>query len=566
MSQRQRVRRAGVAVAGLLLASCAVGPSYRTPKPDVPDGFAAAGDRASAAAKSAAPQPVVDLASWWKTLDDPELDSLVDRAVRGNLDIEIALVRLQQARTYEAEVIGHALPEVDVSAGEARGTGSDLTRGRATQPMVAADNRTGLERIDALGGFDAVWELDIFGGYRRAFQAARFSAQAAAQARYGVITAVIADVVRGYVDLRGTQLQLDVLNQASSVLRQSLDIVSQRYERGITNELDVALATRELDAINAELAPAQARVKGAEYTLAVLLGVYPESLMAELAAPAMIPTTPGAVAVGVPLDLLRRRPDIQQAERELAANTARIGAATAELFPQVALVGSLGAQQGQIAGSSRQIGRHLWSFGPGAIWPVLDFGALDAQVDIADLEARRSLATYRQTILSAVQDVDSALDSYGAQQTRVRDLHQALAAAQRAVDLANARYNRGLTDYLNVVDAERQFYTIEQQDILAQTAEAEQFVQLYRSLGGGWQGYEAVPHIRQPQPAVVAAFRRLLTSDRASPAAQSAPDTAAPATPAPAAPAAPAPAAPAAAAPAPAAPAPAPAPASAPAP
>jgi NodT family efflux transporter outer membrane factor (OMF) lipoprotein len=514
------MRRAGTlltvaAAAAMVLAACAVGPSYRTPKPDVPDRFAAS---ASAQAPS-----VVDLATWWKALQDPELDSLVDRAVKNNLDIEVALVRLQQARTYEAEVVGHALPEVDASAAEGRGTGTDAARGRAAQPLVSADNDTGLH-INTLAGFDAVWELDLFGGYRRAFQAARFSAQAAAQARYGVITAVISDVVRGYIDLRGAQLQLGILRQASDVLQQSLSIVTQRYQRGITNELDVALATRELDAIKAEVAPAEADVKAAEYTLAVLLGVYPESMVDELKTPGMIPAMPGAVGAGVPLDLLKRRPDIQQAERQLAANTASIGVATAQLFPQVALVGALGAQQGQIPGSTQQIGKHLWSFGPAAAWPVLDFGSIDAEVDIADLEARASLANYRETIIGAVREVDNAIDFFSAQQVRVQDLNDAMAAGQQAVDLATARYNRGLTDFLNVVDAERQFYEIEQQDISAQTAAGEQFVQLYRSLGGGWQNYQAVPDIRQPQPAVVAAFRRLLTSDRASPAPSAAPN------------------------------------------
>jgi NodT family efflux transporter outer membrane factor (OMF) lipoprotein len=517
MKARLSPLRSGVAAAALVLASCSVGPSYRTPKPNVPDRFVGSAEaRPGSPGGGAASPAVLDLANWWKSLDDPELDSLVDRAVKNNLDIEVALVRLQQARTYEAEVVGHALPEVDATAAEGRGTGTDLTRGRATQPLVSADNDSGVH-INTLAGFDAVWELDIFGGYRRAFQAARFSAQAAAQARYGVITAVISDVVRGYIDLRGAQLQLGILHQASDVLRKSLDIVNQRYERGITNELDVELATRELDTINAEIAPAEAEVKAAQYALAVLLGVYPESIVAELAAPGMIPTMPGSVAAGAPLDLLKRRPDIQQAERELAANTARIGVATAQLFPQVALVGSLGAQQGQIPGSSTQVGKHLWSFGPAAVWPVLDFGSIDAQVDIADLEARASLANYRESILAAVREVDEAIDSFSAQQSRVQNLHGALAAGQRAVDLATARYNRGLTDYLNVVDAERQFYEIEQQDVTAQTAAGEQFVLLYRALGGGWQNYQSVPNIRQPQPAVIAAFRRLLSSDRASP-------------------------------------------------
>jgi outer membrane protein TolC len=201
---------------------------------------------------------------------------------------------------------------------------------------------------------------------------------------------------------------------------------------------------------------------------------------------------PGAAAPGVPLDLLKRRPDVQQAERTLAAATARIGVATADLFPQVALVGSIG-EQAQGWGTTPNINKHIWSFGPGAIWPLLDFGALDALVDIAQLEAHADLVTYRRTILGAVQEVDTALDAYTAQQDRLKNLGDAMIAGQRAVDLATERYNRGLTDFLNVVDAERQFYDLQEQYAAAQVSQDEQFVQLYKSLGGGWQNYQTLP-------------------------------------------------------------------------
>jgi outer membrane protein TolC len=220
---------------------------------------------------------------------------------------------------------------------------------------------------------------------------------------------------------------------------------------------------------------------------------------------------PAPAPPGVPLDLLKRRPDIMEAERELAAATARIGVATADLFPQVALVGSIGSQ-GQGWGTTPSVSKHIWSFGPGAVWPLLDFGAIDAQVDIAHLEARASLVNYRKTILNAVQQVDASLDAYQAQQARLENLSAAMIAGQRAVDLATSRYNRGLTDFLNVVDAERQFYDLQEQYAEAQVTQGEQFVQLYKSLGGGWQNYQAVPAIRRPQPAIIAAFRRALTS------------------------------------------------------
>jgi NodT family efflux transporter outer membrane factor (OMF) lipoprotein len=484
------------------LAACAVGPSYHAPKPDLPPAFASEG-----ALNHGAAAP--DLAGWWRSLNDAELNSLVDRAVRSNLDIEIALDRLQQARTYEAVVVGDVLPTVDASAAAGRGTGSDLTKGRANQSLISADNGSGLQHINTIAGFDAVWELDLFGKFRREIEAASADAQAARAARYDVLTAVVADVVRAYIDLRGLQVRAGILHKAGDVLRESLRIVNIRYERGITNELDVALATRELATLQAQLAPVQAEVSAAQYTLAVLVGEYPEKMVEELSKPDLVPPMPGPIAPGVPLDLLKRRADIQVAERELAADTARIGVATANLFPQVTLSGAIGSQ-GQGWGTSPSASAHIWSFGPGAVWPVLDFGALDAQVDIAGLAAHAGLVNYRKTLLTAVQQVDTALDAYRAQQQRMDELSTAMSAGQRAVDLATARYNRGLTDFLNVVDAERQFYDLQEQYAQAQVQQGEQFVQLYKSLGGGWENYQVVPAIRRPQPAVVAAFRRLI--------------------------------------------------------
>ncbi len=492
------------------LTACAVGPNYSTPKPDAPPKFAATVAYSPDSGNEPAP-PGPDLATWWRALNDAELNSLVDRAVKSNLDLEIALDRLQQARTYEALVVGRALPEVDASAAAGRGTGSDLTKGRADAALRSADNGAGLQQINTIAGFDAVWELDIFGKYRREFQAARAESEAARAARYEVLTTVVADVVRAYIDLRGYQIRAGILHKASDVLRESLRIVSIRYERGITNELDVALATRELATLEAQIAPLEAEVNAAQCTLAVLVGDYPENMIQELSKPDLIPPMPPPAAPGTPLELLKRRPDIQQAERELAAATARIGVATANLFPQVALIGSIGSQ-GQGWGTTPSISKHIWSFGPGAIWPLLDFGALDAEVDIADLAAHASMVNYRKTILTAVQQVNTSLDAYEAQQARIEKLSTAMAAAERALQLATSRYNRGLTDFLNVVDAERELYDLEVQYSDAQVAQGEQFVQLYKSLGGGWENYQDVPAIRRPQPAIIAAFRRVLSS------------------------------------------------------
>lgn len=502
---KRRYERVAAGVLGLLaLSACAVGPTYKTPRPDVPGAFAAA-------ASGDEPATAPDLAAWWQSLHDAELNSLIERAVKSNYDIEAALTRLQQARTYEAVVAGHALPEVDASAAAGRGTGTDLARGRAQQALVSADNSSGLQHINTLAGFDTVWELDIFGKYRRQFEAARDVAEASRAARSAVVTSVIADVARAYVDLRGLQTRAAVLKNAQAALAESLRIVNIRYQRGITNELDVMLARREYNALSSRLEPLKAAVNAAKYSIAVLIGEYPETLALELDAADVVPSAPSSIPAGIPLDLLKRRPDIQEAERELAAATARVGVATANLFPQVALVASIGSQS-QGWGATPNIAKHLWSFGPAAAWPLLDFGALDAQADIADLEAHARLVDYRKTIVSAVQEVDTALDAFRAGEQQLKSLEEAMLAAQRAVELANERYDRGLTDYLNVVDAERQFYELQEQYIGAQVGGDEQFVQLYKSLGGGWQNYQAVPRIRTPQPAVIAMFRRTLAA------------------------------------------------------
>jgi len=505
-----RILALGVFVAAL--AGCAVGPNYRTPETPTPEGFAAAGSAATAGAGANAPASAapVDFTAWWHALNDPELDSLIARAISGNPDVLIALDRLQAARTYEAAIIGTVLPEAEAGIGAGRGTGSDATRGRASPGLRAGDNSAGLKQINVVGGFDALWELDVFGKYRREIEAARTDTGAIRAARNGVLVSVISDTARAYVDLRGLQVRASVLAAAIDALRESLRIVNIRYERGITNELDVTLATRELATLEAQAAPLAAQVEAAEYTIATLLGVYPEDMVKELSAKAMVPAVPGAVATGLPVDLLRRRPDIQQAERELAGATARIGVATANLFPSIAISGAIGFQRQQAPGLETT-GAHIYSYGIGAAWPLLDFGQLDAQVEIADLHTRALLVNYRKTIQGAVREVDTNMGLYTAEQLSLGKLETALVASQRAVTLANERYERGLTDFLNVVDAERQEYDIEEQYTGAQVAAAEEFIELFRSLGGGWQNYQSLPPIHRPEPAIIAMFQRVLS-------------------------------------------------------
>ena len=436
---------------------------------------------------------------------------MIDRAIAASPSLEIALDRLQQARAQEAVVIGAALPAAEGTAGGGWGTGSDLGRGRASQALVSAETGAGVTQVVNLIGFDAAWEIDVFGKFRRAIEASQYDVDAAIAARNVVLISLIADVTRAYLDLRALQMQLAVLRKNIEVAQKYLDFVQERYNRGITNELDVTLAQRELAQLQAQVAPLIGQINAARFVIAVLIGEFPENLGNELKKPGMLPALPSRIRAGLPIDLLRRRPDIAEAERELASATALIGVATADLFPQVAVTAAGGRQTGIAPFTISPI----WSVGPAIAAPLLDFGRLDAMVEKADYRTRELLFNYKQTVLNAVREVDTAVGAYAAQQDRLRHLAEALTAAKRAVSLATERFDRGLTDSLNVIDALRQEYEIEQQYISAQESAATQFVTLYKALGGGWEDYQIFPPIRPPQPAVAAAFKSLLAPNGA---------------------------------------------------
>jgi NodT family efflux transporter outer membrane factor (OMF) lipoprotein len=495
--------------AAAYLSGCAVGPDYLTPDFSVPFQFSALRTAAPTVASTGSAS-TANLAQWWRVFRDPQLDSLVERAVAANPDIEIALSRVQEARERQIVVLGAALPQVAVSAAAATGSGSDSIKGRIAQSLDAGENTTGMSEITSAVGFDANWELDLFGKYRREFEAARYDTEASIALRNGVLIAVVAEVARSYVVLRGLQAQVGVVKDNIGVAQKTVDLVQTRFNRGLTNEFDVTLAKRELATLQAELPPLTAAIADSESRIAVLLGTFSQDVVAELQRPRKIPRTPARLQTGQPVDLLRRRPDIQQAERELASATALIGAATADLFPRVALITGVGVQGGRATGgSTRPYSGPIWSVGPGAYWPFLDFGRLDALIDIQEFRAHELLVNYKKTIIVAVEEVDNAIKQYRALLERQRDLGAALEQSRRAVDLATERYERGLTDFLNVLDAQRQEFELEDQYVIAQQVAAVEFVFLYKALGGGWELYQDLPPIPEPQPAVLATFRRL---------------------------------------------------------
>lgn len=502
------------ALGAIALSACSVGPDVKRPRTWLPSSFVANVGTTTATSRTDAIAGV-DLTAWWRAFRDAELNSLVARAVAANPDIAIALTRLQEARAQELIIVGSALPSGELSSGAGVGTGSDNTRGRVPQTLHSAGSSSGFSNVDIAGGFDAGWELDVFGRFRREIQAADFDVKAAAKIRDAVLVSVVANVARAYIDLRGFQAQVEVARRNIETARRSLQLVQTRFNQGLTNELDVTLAKRQLSTFEAGLSPLTAQAKAAQYVIAVLIGEYPEAVARELAVARPIPAFPGRIPVGLPVSLLRRRPDIRQVEFELAAATARIGVAIADLYPRVGVTTAVGGQGGQTS-SSTSSGKpitFIGGIGPSVYWPILDFGTLDAKIELADLISREVLLRYKLGILRAVQEVDEAIARYRANQSRLANLARAKVAAAQAVQLASERYDRGLTDFLNVLDAQRQEFEIQAQYVDAQQVAGNQIVSLFKALGGGWERYRAVPDIRPPLPAVVAAAKLVGTPD-----------------------------------------------------
>jgi NodT family efflux transporter outer membrane factor (OMF) lipoprotein len=498
------------------LGACNAGPDFVEPKIATPAAFDAAPARvASGAAAGAAaptlrkPPPPVDLARWWSALDDAELDSLIARAIDANLDLQIAVARIQESREIEASLFGSSLPAVDASAGAARGTGTNSTRGRVAPPLNAATDTSGLTEITHVAGFDASWELDLFGRLRREAEVLRADTDAALRARDEVLVTLLAEVARGYVEVRSLQQRLRIAAETIDVVQKSVDIARVKLQRGIVNDLDVVLAERQLATVESRIAPLEARLASAERSVAVLLGRYPEELRAELDASAPLPSPPAEIPTGIPGDLLRRRPDLRAAESRLVAANAEIGVATSMLYPQILLTGAVG-WQGQGLGRTPVEWTDIGSVGATLHLPLLDFGTFDALASAADFRTQEMLLSYRRAILSAVQEVDDALTDYDAERSRLASLDHAVDAGKRALDLANKRYDRGLADFLNVLDAQRQLFELQDQYALSEGETATQFIAVCKALGGGWEGVAPPPAPPAPQPAIIAATRRAL--------------------------------------------------------
>lgn len=454
------------------LTGCAVGPDYQPPKASAPSGWA------SPLADGETNRPA-DLAAWWKNFNDTNLDSLIVTAVESNLTLRIAEARVREARAQRGVIESGLGPRI--------GTGGSYSRNRFSKngfPPLPPTAPLDYNLYDV--GFDAAWELDIFGGTRRAVEAAGAEIGVAEAGRRDVLVSLLAEVARNYIESRGYQQRLVITRQNIEVQKEALDLTRSRYRSGLANDLDVQQATALLAATESQVPSLETGFAKAIHHLSVLLGEPPGALMGEMSVEKPIPLTPPEVPVGLPSDLLQRRPDVQRAERELAAATARIGVAKADLFPKFSLVGFANLESIS-ADNWFDYGSRAWSAGPTMKWELFEAGRIRANIRVQNARQEQALEAYQQTVLVALEDSENALVAYAKEQTRRASLARSVRADQQAVELSRQLYKNGLVDFLRVLDSERSLYLA--QDTLVQSDQdiSADLVQLYKALGGGWK-------------------------------------------------------------------------------
>ena len=453
----------------LILARCAtVGPYYVPPDTSVP------GDwhtqlKGGLTAGETYPQT---LANWWTTLNDPELSSLIERAVAGNLDLKKAWARVREARARRGISEANIFPTLDATGSASRSHSSEETGSGKTRELYAA-------------GFDAGWELDIFGGAQRSIEAAEANLEASQEGLRDVLVSLVAEVALNYVEARTYQARLAVAEANLKAQQETYELTGWRYEAGLSDELSVEQARYNLESTRSQIPTLHTGLEGAKNRLAVLLGEPPGAAHPEIEKPMPIPVTPLEVAVGVPADTLRHRPDVRQAERELAAQTARIGVATADLYPKFTLKGSIGLEA-LLLGNLISLGSRTYSIGPRITWPIFDAGAIRKNIEVQSALQEQALIQYEAAVLSALEEVENALAAYANEQVRRQSLLDATQAAERAVDLARVKYAAGLIDFQVVLDAQRSLLSLQGQLAQSDGTVTSNLIALYKVLGGGW--------------------------------------------------------------------------------
>jgi outer membrane protein, multidrug efflux system len=484
------------------LASCAVGPNFVKPKPAVPPQWSATalspGARRAGTVSPAEPQ-VID---WWTSFHDPTLTSLVERSAAANLDVREAVLRIEEARAQRAQTAAAFWPSVSANAGYSRQRLSLTTPNGAI--FAVAPHIPGLPSGVTITnpynqyqlGLSASWELDLFGSVRRSVEAADADLTAQVEGAHDVLLSLTSDVAQAYIDLRGAQLRKSIVEQSLATERDVLTLTQQRWNAGLTTDLDVENAASEVRTTEAELPPLEREITQDINQLSELMSRPPDALRAELREAQPVPPVPPTVPIGLPADLARRRPDIRRAEANLHAATARVGVAVADLFPQLTLSLSGGFQSEGIS-KLIEVASRFATVAPTLELPVFD-GARWATVRLQDVRAKEAAIDYARTVLQALQEVENALAAYGSDQDRRLSLAAASQASDEALTLARQRYESGVTSFIEVLDAER---TLQQNQLsLAETTAAvsTDLVALYKALGGGWEEPPASSAARSP--------------------------------------------------------------------
>ncbi|QQZ38446.1 TolC family protein [Pseudomonas sp. SK2] len=450
----------------LALAACAVGPDYKTP------------DTEPAHLDTQAQAQAFDRSHfesvWWKQFDDPVLNQLVQASLEGNRDLRVAFARLKSARAIREDASNDQLPVVTSRVSSEIGKG---------QIPGQTEQRVNSERYDL--GLDMAWELDLFGRIQRQIEASE-AQEAVAQADLQQLqVSLIAELVDAYGQLRGAQLREKIALANLKTQEESRAITETLRDAGVGNELDVVRADARLAGVEATVPQLQAEQVRARNRIATLLGQRPDALSVDLS-PKALPAIAKALPVGDPGELLRRRPDIRSAERQLAAATANVGVATADLFPRVSLSGFLGftAARGSQIGSSAA---NAWALGPSITWAAFDLGSVRARLRGAKADAEGALANYEQQVLLALEESANAFSDYGKRQQRLLSLMRQSDASRKAAELASVRYREGTVDYLVLLDAERERLSAEDAQAQGEVELYRGIVSIYKALGGGWQ-------------------------------------------------------------------------------
>lgn len=470
---RNVIKSSLTAAIALALAACAVGPDYR--KPDV-----AASDR-FAATSTVQFNTAADVEQdFWTSFNDPLLAELIEQSLHANHDLRIALSRLSEARALRGQTRLDLAPTVTAAAGA-----TDARASVRQAPFPNADRDQ--DYYDA--GFDAVWELDFFGRVRRGVEAQNALVQAAEAQFYDAQVTVTAEVARNYFELRGAQQRLAVAQRNAQNQEESLRITTARLDAGRGTQLDVSRAQALLSATRATIPDLDASVHYAKLRLGVLSGQAPDALLQRLGDAKPLPTLPETHGIGTPELLLRRRPDVRVAERQLAAATARVGIAVADLFPRVSFVGRWGFD----AASSSDLGdggSESYAFGPSIQWAAFDLGRVKQRIDQREAAANGALARYEQSVYRALEETDASLTGYAQALVKQQHLKQGAASSSEAATLARARFESGVADFLTVLDAERTMLEAEDRLAQSETQTATALLAMYKSLGGGFRPLE----------------------------------------------------------------------------